>query len=124
MPPPPPPCNPLPASPLPAPAVNKKPAVVTGFDEDDDAAFEAANPPGDADPTLDLQGLPSPLWGHHSLRRFADTCARQTMAQTGATEQDIDLTFGWQESMYSARMQIHYESKFDREKRKAVTRMV
>ena len=65
-----------------------------------DAAFEAANPPGDADPELDLQGLPSPLWGHHSLRRFADTCARQTMVQTGATEQDIDLVFGWMEAFY------------------------
>ena len=28
------------------------------------------------------------------------------------------------EAMYSARMQLHYESKFDREKRKAVTRKV
>ena len=46
------------------------------------------------------------------------------MAETGATEQDIDLTFGWQEAMYSARMQVHYESKFVREKRKAVTRLI
>ena len=76
------------------------------------------------DPELDLQGLAKPLWGHHSNRRGADTVARQTMSVTGATEQDIDLTFGWQEAMYSARMQIHYESKYDREKRKAVTRKV
>ena len=47
------------------------------------------------------------------------------MSETGASEQQhIDLVFGWQAAMYSARMQLHYESKFDREKRKAVTRMV
>ena len=76
------------------------------------------------DPELDLQGLAKPLWGHHSFRGFADTVARQTMSETGATEQDIDLTFGWQEAMYSAKMQVHYESKFVREKRKAVTRLI
>jgi hypothetical protein len=76
------------------------------------------------DPELDTQGLAQPLWGHHSDRRGADTIARATMSVTGASEQDIDLTFGWRENMYSALMQLHYESKFDREKRKAVTRMV
>ena len=79
---------------------------------------------GLADPQLDLQGLAKPLWGHHSNRRGSDTVARATMAETGATEQDIDLTYGWREAMYSHLMQVHYESKFDREKRKAVTRMV
>ena len=76
------------------------------------------------DPELDLQGLSEPLWGYHSFRRFADTVARQTMSETGATEQDIDLVFGWMEAMYSQRMQVHYESTFVREKRKAVTRLV
>ena len=79
---------------------------------------------GLADPELDLQGLAKPLWGHHSNRRGSDTIARATMSITGATEQDIDLTYGWREAMYSHLMQVHYESKFDREKRKAVTRMV
>ena len=46
------------------------------------------------DPELDLQGLAKPLWAHHSQRRGSDTIARATMAETGATEQDIDLTFG------------------------------
>ena len=50
--------------------------------------------------------------------------ARQTREETGATEQDIDIIFGWLENFYSAKMQMHYESKFDREKRKAVTMMV
>ena len=42
----------------------------------------------------------------------------------GATEQDIDIIFGWMENFYSAKMQMHYESKFDREQRKVVTMMV
>ena len=76
------------------------------------------------DPELDLQGLDKPRWGHHSFRRMADTVARQSMSATGASEQDIDLIFGWNERLYSQKMQVHYESKFDREKRKVVTRMV
>ena len=78
----------------------------------------------DRDPELDLMGLAAPLWGHHSNRRLADTVARQTREETGATEQDIDIIFGWLENFYSAKMQMHYESKFDREKRKVVTMMV
>ena len=46
------------------------------------------------------------------------------MAQSDATEQDIDLTFGWMESFYSAKMQIHYQSRFTREQRSRVTRLV
>ena len=42
----------------------------------------------------------------------------------GATETDIDIIFGWLENFYSAKMQMHYESKFDREKRKVVTMMI
>ena len=86
-----------------------------------DQAYIAANPPGDPDPWLDLGGLEDPLWGHHSLRRLADTVARQTMARSGATEMDIDLTFGWQERMYSQKMQHHYESLFTRDVRHRVT---
>ena len=73
------------------------------------------------DPELDLQGFDAPLWGHHSFRRFADTVARETMAQTGATEQDIDLYFGWMERFYHQKMQVHYSSRFDRTRRTAVT---
>ena len=73
------------------------------------------------DPELDLQGYEEPLWGHHSFRRFADTVARQTMAQTGASVQDIDLYFGWMERFYNAQMQVHYASRFTRERRSCVT---
>ena len=86
-----------------------------------DVAYERANPPGDPDPWLDLQGLDAPLWGHHSWRRLADTVARATMAKSGVSEQDIDLVFGWLEKMYSQRMQYHYETRFNRSRRYRVT---
>ena len=86
-----------------------------------DDAHELANPEGDSDPWLDLQGLDSPLWGHHSFRRLADTVARATMAKSGASEQEIDLVFGWQEQMYSRKMQYHYETRFNRDRRYRVT---
>ena len=78
----------------------------------------------DRDPELDLAGAAAPLWGHHSQRRCADTVARQTRAETGAEESDIDIVFGWLEAFYSKKMQMHYESSFDREKRKCVTMMI
>lgn len=86
-----------------------------------DEAYELANPPGDPDPWLDLQGMDDPLWGHHSMRRGADTVARATMEKTGMKEDDIDLIFGWQEKMYNQRMQYHYATRFNREKRYRVT---
>ena len=91
-----------------------------------DEAYQLANPLGDPDPELDLSSSKDgqPLWGHHSNRRGADTVARQTMGATGATEEDIDLTFGWQEAMYSKKMQIHYEGRFTRDRRTNVTRMM
>ena len=70
---------------------------------------------------LDLEGLDEPLWGDHSDRRGADTNARRSMGITEATEMDLDLYFGWQERMYSQKMQVHYESTFTRVRRKAVT---
>jgi hypothetical protein len=87
-------------------------------------AFIRASPAGDPDPELDLQGLEQPLWGHHSFRRMADTIARQTRDVTGASEQDIDLLFGWMEAFYSSKMQMHYETKLIREARAAITRMI
>ena len=76
------------------------------------------------DPELDLRGLSAPLWGHHSLRRMADSIARATMSESGATEQDIDITFGWLEAMYNQRMQLHYASHLDRTRRARVTSLV
>ena len=89
-----------------------------------DEAYVLANPVGDPDPELDLKGQAAPLWGHHSLRRAADTIARASMDESGATEQDIDLYFGWLEKQYSQKMQLHYASRHDREQRTCVTRFV
>ena len=86
-------------------------------------AYELANA-GAADTELDLRGLLKPLWGHHSARRGADTKARDTMHVTGATERDIDLIFGWNEHMYRAVMQLHYESNTQRDRRAMVTSMM
>ena len=49
--------------------------------------------------------------------------ARETMHLTGATEQDIDIIFGWLEAFYSQKMQVHYQSRFTRTRRCAVTSM-
>lgn len=43
-----------------------------------DEAIRRANPPGDPDRELDLQGRDFPKFGHHSDRRCADSVARQT----------------------------------------------
>ena len=86
-------------------------------------AFELANADG-PDPELDLRGLAEPLWGHHSVRRGADTKARHTMHLTGATERDIDMLFGWNEHLYKSMMQLHYESNIQRDGRSKVTSMM
>ena len=81
-------------------------------------AMELANA---VSPDTELDLSVEPLFGDHSARRFGDTVARHTMGETGATDTDIDLTFGWQERYYSTKMQVHYESKFTRWRRAAVT---
>ena len=86
-------------------------------------AYELANADG-PDPEVDLRGLAEPLWGHHSIRRGADTKARHTMHITGATERDIDMVFGWNEHLYKAMMQLHYESNLQRDGRSKVTSMM
>ena len=86
-------------------------------------AYELANADG-PDPELDLRGQAAPLWGHHSIRRGADSKARHTMHITGATERDIDMLFGWNEHLYKAMMQLHYESNLERDGRSKVTSMM
>ena len=90
-----------------------------------DVAHKLANKDS-IDPGLDVQGLTDgkPRWGHHSFRRLSDTVSRATREVTGATEQDIDLLFGWQEAFYSSKMQLHYENEFKRERRTKVTRLM
>ena len=47
------------------------------------------------------------------------------MEETGATEEDIDLTFGWREKYYSQLMQVHYAglARAERLKKSRITSM-
>ena len=82
-------------------------------------------------PGLDRGGRApdAPLqFSNHSNRRGADTCARRDMGEgegkSGATEEDLNLYFGWKESDYHSDMQFHYQACFIRERRAAVTSML
>ena len=63
----------------------------------------------DPDPDLDTQYGRKPKWTSHSLRRGADTAARVHREETGATEAQIDIFFGWHEKILLKAMQVHYE---------------
>ena len=76
------------------------------------------------DPELDLMGALEPHWTHHSWRRFADKVARETRKETGVSDTDIDLFFGWMEAFYRKQMQLHYAGRTDRVKRSRVTMMI
>ena len=76
------------------------------------------------DPELHLHGRESPKWAHHSVRRGSLTAARNDRQVTGATEQEIDIIYGWNEAMHNAKMQRHYDSDFDFLRRAAVTSMI
>jgi|TARA_B100000524_G_scaffold233342_1_gene123987 hypothetical protein len=43
------------------------------------------------------------------------------MAETGASEEDIDLVFGWNEAVHASKMQNYYASRRDIVRRAAVT---
>ena len=73
------------------------------------AAKIAGADASDPDPDLDLQYGRQPKWTTHSLRRGADTGARQYREETGATEAQIDIFFGWHEKILLKAMQVHYE---------------
>ena len=57
-----------------------------------------------------------PKWSTHSLRRLADTVARRYKEESGTTEAEIDLYFGWNERMVKKAMQAHYASLSIRER--------
>lgn len=65
--------------------------------------------PLDPDPDLDVQYGRTPKWTTHSLRRGADTAARRYREETGVTEAQIDIFFGWHEKILLKAMQVHYE---------------
>ena len=81
------------------------------------AAWRAANAdPNDPDPELDLAGRTEPKWTSHSLRRLADTVARRFREETGTTEDEIDMYFGWHERVLLRAMQVHYATLAIRER--------
>jgi hypothetical protein len=52
--------------------------------------------------------------------------ARETRAQTGASEMDIDVVFGWNEAERRKNMQLHYQGldRVQRVRRACVTMML
>ena len=68
------------------------------------------------DPDLDFPPGQEPKWSTHSLRRLADTTARRYMEETGVTEDQIDIYFGWHEKVLLKAMQVHYASLSIRER--------
>ena len=82
-----------------------------------DRAYIRANAdPSDPDPDLDIEPGRAPKWSTHSLRRLADTVARRYREETGTTEAEIDLYFGWNERLLKKAMQAHYASLSIRER--------
>ena len=55
---------------------------------------------------------------------MADRVARRTRATTGASEEDIDAMFGWNEAAARKRQQLHYEGRAERAKRARITEFV
>ena len=82
------------------------------------AHIRANADPADPDPDLDLRRGEDPHWSTHSLRRLADTVARRFRGETGSSEADIDLYFGWHEKILLKAMQVHYASMSIRERMK------
>ena len=61
------------------------------------------------EPDLELElADEEPQFANHSLRRFADRIARESMITSGATDMDIDILFGWNEAQRKKDMQLHY----------------
>ena len=73
-------------------------------------AFEICNRPDNPDPELDVERGRKPRWTTHSLRRMANTVARATRKDTGTSEAEIDIYFGWHEKILLKEMQVHYEA--------------
>ena len=73
---------------------------------------------------LDLEGLEEPKWAHHSFRRTADRLARASMQETGASKEDLDDMFGWNQAERAKDMQVHYAGRLERSKRARVTMMI
>ena len=77
-------------------------------------AYEISKEMEEPDEELDLQGLPEPKFGNHSLRRHSDKVARESLplhAEVGGgevTKQVIDYFYGWLLKEMRKDMQLHY----------------
>ena len=63
-----------------------------------------------------MQDGREPKGSPHSLHRLGDTVARRYAAETGISEEQIDLYFGWHEKLLLKNMQIHYATLSTRER--------
>ena len=70
---------------------------------------------------LDLDGLEKPKWGHHTFRRTSDRFARESMGETGVSEEDIDDLFGWRQAERAKIQQLRYAGRQKRSLRAKVT---
>ena len=93
------------------------------------AAYTISEEMAEPDTELDLQGLKTPKWGNHSLRRHSDKVARESMHKHGTemckievTKQLIDYFYGWLLKERHKDMQLHYAG-LDRFSRRGLARV-
>ena len=70
------------------------------------------------------EGLTSPKWAHHTFRRTSDRMARDAMAETGASKEDIDELFGWLQAQRAKDQQKAYAGITERSVRARCTMMI
>ena len=89
-------------------------------------AFKMANPPGDPDPELDLQGHEAARWNNHSWRRMGDKVARDSKHIHQMSAVEVDLYAGWNLKEHDLDMQLHYagQQRAHRVKRAAITAQI
>ena len=89
-------------------------AVASSYTHVADAIAEAhaeLRAEGVVDLEFDLQGQVEPKWGHHSMRRHADSNAQQALREgklPNVTKQIVDYFFGWCLKEMATDMQLHY----------------
>jgi hypothetical protein len=87
-------------------------------------AYAISSEMAEPDLELDLAGLDSPKWGHHTFRRTSDKMARDAAEETGASKEDIDAHFGWKQRERQKDQQLAYAGLRDRTQRARVTMMI
>ncbi len=88
------------------------------------AAYKISKDMPEPDPDFDLEGRSTPKFAHHSYRRTSDKIARESQHLTGATDLDVDETYGWHEAEHAKDQRIRYAGLKARSKRMCVTMMI